>query len=62
MKFSTETEGTTFVEYLDTNNFTVSHGNGNSNTGLDKSFVRISIGTQSEMEAIQNVIEKYKAV
>lgn len=58
-KFDTEDEGTKFNEYLSTNNFIVSHGNGNSNIGLDKSFVRVAMGNKEQMQLLKNVIEKY---
>lgn len=60
IKFSTEIEGTKFVEYLTMNKFIISHGNGNSNIGLDKSYVRISIGNKNEMDMLMKIIEKYE--
>lgn len=60
IKFSTEKEGTRFVEFLNDNNFVVSHGNGGSNIGLDKSFVRIAIGTEDEMSQLQEIISKFQ--
>lgn len=62
IKFKTEAEGIKFADYLANNNFVISHGNGNSNVGLDVSFVRISIGTKEEMEMIQEVIALYNTV
>lgn len=59
LHFSSEEQGTTFANYLIKNNFVISHGNGNSNCGLDKSFVRISIGTKEEMEKVKRIIEKF---
>ncbi len=56
IKFETEEAGTTFVQYLKEHNVIVSHGNGNSNIGLDKSFVRISIGTAEQMAEVKNII------
>lgn len=58
-KFTTEVEGTKFADFLTQNNFVISHGNGNSNIGLDKSFVRISIGSKEQMYALKQVMEKY---
>ncbi len=60
IKFTSEVEGSKFAQYLTNNNFIISHGNGNSNFGLDKSFVRISIGNDVEMKLVANIIEKYK--
>ncbi len=54
-------EGTRFAEYLIDNNFVISHGNGSSNVGLNKSFVRISIGNEEEMKKITEVIRVYKS-
>ncbi len=59
IKFETEDRATDFVNYLNSKNIIVSHGNGNSNIGLDKSFVRISIGTAEQMSVLQREIEKY---
>jgi histidinol-phosphate aminotransferase len=59
IKFPSEEDGTRFFNYLDENNFVTSHGNGESNIGLDKSFVRISIGTEEEMQQLQEVISKF---
>lgn len=59
LKFSFKGEATEFVNYLGKNNIVVSHGNGSSNIGLDRSFVRIAIGTQLQMDAAKEVIRKY---
>lgn len=59
-KFTSEIEGTGFANYLIDNNFVISHGNGNSNIGLDKSFVRIAIGTKEQMEVFKEVVGSYK--
>lgn len=59
IKFPSEEEGTRFFNYLLENSFVTSHGDGDSNIGLDKSFVRISIGTQEEMQKLQQVISKF---
>lgn len=58
-RFDSEEEGTKFADYLTNSNFLVSHGNGNSNIGLDKSFVRIAVGNKEQMRALKDVIEKY---
>ncbi len=55
LKFQTEAEGTRFAEFLTSNNFIISHGNGDSNIGLDKSFVRIAMGTEEEMRLVGQV-------
>lgn len=60
IQFPTEEEGIKFVEHLTNNNFVISHGNGASNVGLDKSFVRITIGTEEEMEKLKQVILQIK--
>ncbi|HEX7042343.1 MAG TPA: aminotransferase class I/II-fold pyridoxal phosphate-dependent enzyme [Patescibacteria group bacterium] len=59
IKFLSEEEATKFVEHLNANNFVVSHGNGGSNVGLDKSFVRISIGTQEEIAKLKEAINSF---
>ena len=58
LKFVSEEEGQKFVDHLSQNGFVVSHGNGNSNMGMDKSFVRIAIGTKEQMEKLCDVIDK----
>jgi len=59
IKFSSITEGTRFFQFITDQHFVVSHGNGNSNIGLDESFVRIAIGNANQMEQLQNVIKQY---
>ena len=59
-KFNSEVEGTKFADYLTKNNFIISHGNGNSNIGLDKSFVRIAVGNKEQMQILKSAIEKYE--
>lgn len=60
VKFKSKKEGIRFANYLTSNNFIFSHGNGNSNIGLNESFVRISIGTKKAMEELKGVIKTYK--
>src|SRR5260221_218061 len=60
IKFNNADEDNNFFNYLTQNDFIVSHGNGESNVGLDKSFVRISIGSKEEMELLQEVISNFK--
>lgn len=59
LKFHSEDEATKLVNYLNENDIIVSHGNGNSNIGLDKSFVRIAIGRSEQMEKVKEVISNY---
>ena len=59
LKFPSEAEGTNFTDYLTKNKFIISHGNGNSNIGLDKSFVRIAIGNEEQMQILKSVIIEY---
>lgn len=59
IKFSSENEATSFVDHLKTKGITVNQGNGASNAGLDKSFVRISIGTNEQIEAIEEALSEY---
>ena len=59
IKFVSEEKGTNFANYLTTNNFIISHGNGNSNIGLDKSFVRIAVGNKEQMQSLREIVEKY---
>ncbi len=59
IQFSSERAASAFVEYLAENNIVISHGNGNSNIGLDKSFVRFAIGNSKQMTYVKEVIRKY---
>lgn len=59
LKFPSESDADVFVNYLKSNNIVVSHGNGNSNIGLDQTFVRIAIGTSDQMSRAREVIKKY---
>lgn len=60
IQFDGEQSGTKFFEYLGSNNIVVSHGNGSSNIGLNKSFVRIAIGTEEQMNVVGKIIGTYK--
>lgn len=59
IQFASEEKGTQFATYLAQNKIVISHGNGNSNVGLDASFVRISIGNEKEMEMVKIIIDKH---
>ena len=59
LKFNSENEGTRFATYLTSNNFIFNLGNGNSNIGLDNSFIRIAVGNTEQMETLKSVILKY---
>lgn len=59
MQFPTSKKATHFVDYLTNHNIKVSPGNGNSNIGLDDTFVRIAIGTDEQMEVLEKVIHQY---
>lgn len=62
LKFTSEDKGTSFFKYLEKNNIIASHGNGASNMGLDKSFVRIAIGNSIQMEKVKEVISLFKKI
>ncbi|EKD87011.1 MAG: hypothetical protein ACD_37C00076G0007 [uncultured bacterium] len=59
LKFGSEDKGSDFVKYLKSKNVIVSHGNANSNVGLDYSFVRIAVGTEEEINLLKEVIAGY---
>lgn len=59
LKFSNEQDASRFVDYLKEHNVIVSHGNGSSNIGMDKSFVRIAIGNVDQMHNVQHIISTY---
>lgn len=56
IKFSDEDSGTKFAEKLKKANIKVNLGNGGSNCGLNSSFMRVSIGTASQMQAFRNAV------
>ena len=60
LRFENKEKGIKFAKFLKNNNFVISHGNGNSNIGLDESFVRISIGNENQMNTLKETIKKYK--
>lgn len=57
LKFSSDDEAVRFVDYLGSNDIVVSHGNGQSNIGLDETFVRIAIGNQEQIDQVKKAIE-----
>ncbi len=59
VSFDSEASGSAFVRHLNKYDIVISHGNGNSNIGLDKSFVRISIGTEEQMNKLKEVVRRY---
>ncbi len=61
IRFASPQEATTLVAHLSKHDIVVSHGNGNSNIGLDASYVRIAIGTKEQMEKVQTVLASYPA-
>jgi histidinol-phosphate aminotransferase len=58
VKFETEQKATDFVEKLKQASIKVNHGNGPSNCGLDKTFVRISVGTTEQMQALRRALKQ----
>lgn len=59
--FEQESKAFEFVSYLKEYGITISHGNGNSNCGLDYRFVRIAIGRPHEMVIAREIIESFVA-
>lgn len=59
-KFASEAEGTDFANYLKQKGIITSHGNGNSNIGLDLSYVRIAIGTVEQMQKVKKIISEWR--
>ena len=58
LKFDSEDGAMTFVNALKTKEILVNQGNGASNTGLDNSFVRISIGSPEQMTYVKQAINE----
>lgn len=59
IKFGSIKEAGRFADYLNQNNIIVSRGNGNSNIGLDDSFVRIAIGNPKQMTKVKKIISHF---
>ena len=59
LKFETEDRANVFIAFLKDHNIIVSQGIGNSNIGLDNSYVRIVIGTHEQMEHVMKVIDQF---
>lgn len=57
IKFNSDIAAKDFLDKLNKNNIVVSFGNGNSNIGLDETFVRISIGSTEQMEKVKEVLK-----
>jgi histidinol-phosphate aminotransferase len=60
LKFPSEKMGSHFFDHLKKHNIVANLGNGNSNIGLDDSFVRIAIGSKPQMETLKKVITEYQ--
>lgn len=59
LKFDNEALAASLVDFLEANDIKVNQGNGASNVGLGKSFVRISVGTAEQIAVLQNAIDNY---
>lgn len=59
LKFSDESRGKDFFDFLKAHGINTSLGNGGSNVGLDKSYIRITIGTKKEMFFVRKIIRKF---
>jgi len=62
IRFPSEKIGAHFADYLKQHNIISNLGNGNSNIGLDESYVRIAIGSGNQMETLKKIIIDYKPV
>jgi len=60
IKLNNEMEGQKLNEYLKVNDIIVTNGDAESLIGLDKSFIRIAIGTKDEMEKVADIISQFK--
>lgn len=59
LKCVSEEEGAKLADHLVKNNFIFNHGNGNSNIGLDSSFIRIAVGNKEQMQTLKETLQKY---
>lgn len=60
IRFNTEDEAASFVSFLLENEVHVTHGNGGSNTGVSKQFIRFAIHTPEVMKQAQDIISRYR--
>lgn len=60
IKFKTVEESENFYKYLLQNDIEINWGGGSSVVGLDKTYNRITIGTQEQMEVVKKVLSNYK--
>lgn len=60
IKFNNEKEAKKFVDFLKQYKIIINQRNGNSNIGLDLSFVRMAVGTSEQMSKVAQVIDKFK--
>ncbi|MCW1907914.1 MAG: histidinol-phosphate aminotransferase family protein [Candidatus Saccharibacteria bacterium] len=56
LRFADESGATSFVEKLEQADIRVNHGNGASNCGLDKTYVRVSVGTADQMQVFRDTL------
>jgi len=59
LKFTNKKNSKKFYDFLKKHDIYTNLGNAGSNIGLDKSYVRIAIGTQKEMRIVKETIKKY---
>lgn len=59
IRFRSEQAASSFIAHLSARNIIANQGNGNSNIGLDKSFVRMAMGTKDQMDIVQKVIKEF---
>lgn len=56
LKFPSEKEAEKRIRHLKSHNVIVSSGNGNSNIGLDNTFVRIAVGNEEQMNTLKKLL------
>ncbi|RJR16289.1 histidinol-phosphate aminotransferase family protein [Candidatus Microgenomates bacterium] len=59
LHFTSENKAREFVDHLHNHEIIVNHGDGNSTIGLDKRFVRITIGTHDQMNYVKKIISTF---
>lgn len=59
LRLPSEEQAEKLVTHLKDNHIIVSHGNGHSNIGLDKTFIRIAIGGDDELAALQSALSSF---
>jgi histidinol-phosphate/aromatic aminotransferase/cobyric acid decarboxylase-like protein len=60
LRFETAMEAAKFVHHLDERQILVTHGNGESMIGLSDKYVRMTVGTEEQIERVKEAVRKFR--